>query len=127
MPRSGSTLIESILQSSNQKISSLGESSIINFSDTKTTLVEFGTQKSDLLIGIINNSLFSYTIGASPEHTSTLNFINDLSVDDLSTIRDPIGKPNYSIANMLGHILVEQSMHMGQIAYLRGIQKGLNQ
>ena len=32
LPRSGSTLIESILQSSNQKISSLGESSIINFS-----------------------------------------------------------------------------------------------
>ena len=50
---------------------------IINFSDTKTTLMEFGTQKSDLLIGIINNSLFSYTIGASPEHTSTLNFITD--------------------------------------------------
>ena len=32
LPRSGSTLIESILQSSKQKIPSIGESSIINFS-----------------------------------------------------------------------------------------------
>ena len=62
---------------------------IINFSDTRTTLLEFGSQKSDLLIGIINNSLFSYTIGASPEHTSTLNFItNNYLMSDAITLNE---------------------------------------
>jgi len=62
---------------------------IINFSDTRTSLWEFGSQKSDLLVGITNNTLFSYTIGASPEHTSTLNFITDnYLMSDVTTLNE---------------------------------------
>ena len=58
---------------------------------------------------------------------STLSYIDGISEDGLVETPHPERRPGYTVARMLGHIMVEQSMHMGQIAYLRGIQRGLNQ
>ena len=35
-------------------------------------------------------------------------------------------KLNVTIGKMFGHVIVEESQHLGQIAYLRGLQRGLN-
>ena len=58
---------------------------------------------------------------------STLAYIDGISHDGLAETPHPERRPGYTVARMLGHIMVEQSMHMGQIAYLRGIQRGLDQ
>ena len=57
---------------------------------------------------------------------STLAYINGISQDGLVETPHPERRPGYTVARMLGHIMVEQSTHMGQIAYLRGIQRGLD-
>ena len=57
---------------------------------------------------------------------NTEGFLNSLSKDDLANCPDP-KKPGYSIARMLSHLIVELSQHVGQVAYLRGIQRGINQ
>ena len=36
-------------------------------------------------------------------------------------------RPNYTIGNALSHLLVEESQHVGQIAYIRGMLRGINQ
>ena len=57
---------------------------------------------------------------------NTEGFLNSLAKKDLGNCPDP-KKPGYSIARMLSHLIVELSQHVGQIAYLRGIQRGINQ
>ena len=57
---------------------------------------------------------------------NTVHFLNSLTKEDLSNCPDP-SKPGYSIARMLSHLIVELSQHVGQIAYLRGFQRGINQ
>jgi len=57
---------------------------------------------------------------------STLRYIDGLAQDDLDSMPDIQRRPDYTIADMLGHLIVEQSQHMGQIAYLRGMQRGMN-
>lgn len=44
---------------------------------------------------------------------------------DLSQTRDGARGEPPTIAWVLGHVLVEESQHFGQIAYLRGILRGL--
>ena len=40
---------------------------------------EFGTIKSDFIVGLSENTIFSYSFGSSSEHASTINFMkNDL-------------------------------------------------
>jgi uncharacterized damage-inducible protein DinB len=58
---------------------------------------------------------------------STLDYFDGISREDLDKTPHPERRPGYTIAAMLGHIIVEQSMHTGQIAYLRGMQRGLDQ
>ena len=42
---------------------------------------EFGTIKSDFIVGLSENTIFSYSFGSSSEHASTINFMkNDLKV-----------------------------------------------
>ncbi|MEE9146815.1 MAG: DinB family protein, partial [Candidatus Tectomicrobia bacterium] len=57
----------------------------------------------------------------------TLPYLEGLSPADLDRCPEPERRPGYSIGKMFSHILVEESQHVGQVAYLRGIQRGLNQ
>ena len=54
----------------------------------------------------------------------TFEFLDGLSADDLDRRPQP---DRYSIGNMFTHIIVEEAQHTGQVAYLRGLQRGMNQ
>ncbi|MBM3945677.1 MAG: DinB family protein [SAR202 cluster bacterium] len=54
----------------------------------------------------------------------TLAYLDTLTQSVLGTVTRAPGRPGYTIADMLGHLLVHGSRHMGQIEYLRGIQRG---
>ncbi len=54
----------------------------------------------------------------------TLLFINSLTNDDLDRISDP-ERPYWTFAAILGHLIVEEAQHVGQIAYIRGILRGI--
>ena len=63
---------------------------------------------------------------AEAVRAGTIEFLDGLSPDDLNRRPDPKG-PQNSIGRMLSHVIVEESQHVGQVAYLRGIQRGLDQ
>ncbi len=55
-----------------------------------------------------------------------LALLEGLVGDDLD--RSPVGLADptvTTIGRLLSHLLVEQSQHLGQVAYLRGLQRGL--
>ena len=56
----------------------------------------------------------------------TLRYLDGLSHEDLEGIPLPERRADYTIAQMLAHVLVEESQHVGQVAYLRGMQQGIN-
>ncbi len=56
----------------------------------------------------------------------TLSYLDGLSHEDLESIPLPERRAEYTIAQMLAHVLVEESQHVGQVAYLRGMQRGIN-
>ena len=35
-------------------------------------------------------------------------------------------RPGYTVGKMFSHVIVEEAQHVGQVAYLRGMQRGLN-
>ena len=51
-------------------------------------------------------------------------FLDSLSESDLSTEPHP-RRPGYTIAEMFSHVMIEEGQHVGQVAYIRGIQRGL--
>ena len=55
----------------------------------------------------------------------TMQYLKEIAVErlDEKTIKE---RPEYSIGGVFRHIIVELSLHIGQIAYLRGLQRGLN-
>ena len=60
-------------------------------------------------------------------HASVLAMIDALEQSDLD--RDVFAEyrnESLNIGWILGHILAEESQHLGQIAYIRGIQRGFN-
>ena len=57
---------------------------------------------------------------------ATLQYLGSLADKNLNTCPDDDRLPGYTIGKMFGHIIVEESQHLGQIAYLRGLQRGLN-
>ena len=63
---------------------------------------------------------------AESVRAATLKFLDGLSERDLERCLDQ-RRPEYSIGQMLKHVIVEESQHVGQVAYIRGIQRGLNQ
>ena len=63
---------------------------------------------------------------AEAVRAGTIEFLDGLSPDDLDRRPDP-ERPQNSIGRMLSHVIVEESQHVGQVAYLRGIQRGLDQ
>ena len=54
----------------------------------------------------------------------TFEFLEGLSASDLDRHPEP---ERYSIGQMFSHIIVEEAQHTGQVAYLRGLQRGINQ
>ena len=56
----------------------------------------------------------------------TLRHLDGLTAEELARCPNEERRPGYSIGKMYSHIIVEESQHVGQIAYIRGIQRGLN-
>ena len=56
----------------------------------------------------------------------TLRYLDGLSQDELDTCPYPERRPGYTVGKMLSHVIVEESQHTGQVAYLRGLQRGLD-
>src|SRR5712691_13095209 len=56
---------------------------------------------------------------------ATLRYLDGLTPEDLERCPDPERHPGYTIGRMLIHLIVEESQHLGQVAYLRGMQRGL--
>ena len=51
-------------------------------------------------------------------------FIDSMSEDDLANLPNP-RRPEFPVGDTLKHIIVEESQHVGQIAYIRGMQRGI--
>jgi uncharacterized damage-inducible protein DinB len=62
---------------------------------------------------------------ANSVRESTLAFLNSMPPERLSEVPRPDRSPN-SIGVTLEHVSTEIAMHVGQIAYLRGMQRGLD-
>ena len=56
---------------------------------------------------------------------NTLAFLNSILPERLSEVPRPDRSPD-SIGVILEHLMTEIAMHVGQIAYLRGVQRGLD-
>ena len=56
---------------------------------------------------------------------ATYRYLDGLSADDLDSRPDP-ERPHYTVGRMFSHVIVEESQHTGQVAYLRGLQRGLS-
>ncbi len=59
---------------------------------------------------------------------STLAYLDAATVEELSAPREvPVPQWNpFSVGFSLSRILVEQNQHIGHIAYIRGMQRGIN-
>jgi len=62
---------------------------------------------------------------ANSVRESTLAFLNSISPERLSEVPRPDRSPD-SIGVTLGHVTTEIALHVGQIAYLRGVKRGLD-
>ena len=56
----------------------------------------------------------------------TNRYIDGLSQDDLESCPHPERRPGYTVAKMFSHVIVEEAQHVGQVAYLRGLQRGID-
>ena len=56
----------------------------------------------------------------------TLDYLQGVTPEELDRIPEPERRPGYTIGRMFSHLIVEESQHVGQIAYLRGMQRGMN-
>ena len=57
---------------------------------------------------------------------TTLTYLEQSTPEEIGKRRD-IGSRHYSVANALSHLLVEECQHVGQIAYIRGMLRGLDE
>ena len=56
----------------------------------------------------------------------TLEVLASLTEEDLSQTRHrERGDPPPTVAWVMGHVLIEQGQHLGQVAYIRGILRGI--
>lgn len=62
---------------------------------------------------------------ASSVRQSTLGFLKSIPPERLTEVPRPDRSPD-SIGVTLGHMSTEIALHVGQIAYLRGLQRGLD-
>jgi hypothetical protein len=64
-------------------------------------------------------------IGLEAVRRATLQYLDRLTPADFERCPDPARRPGYTIGRMFSHLIVEGSQHLGQVAYLRGLQPGL--
>jgi len=57
---------------------------------------------------------------------TTFQYLDDLTQEDINKCPQPKRRPGYTIGRMFSHIIVEESQHVGQVAYLRGLHRGIN-
>jgi uncharacterized damage-inducible protein DinB len=55
----------------------------------------------------------------------THGYLDRMTEATLAEALQPGPRHDYTIANMFSHLIVEEAQHVGQVAYLRGIQRGL--
>ena len=53
-------------------------------------------------------------------------YLDRIDAETLDHIPHPELLPGYTVGKMFSHVIVEEAQHVGQIAYLRGMQRGLN-
>ena len=53
-------------------------------------------------------------------------FTHEMEEDDLGKVLGMRGAEPMTCASVLGHLLAELAQHLGQVAYIRGIMRGLN-
>jgi len=58
--------------------------------------------------------------------TEVFQYIDGLTSENLEVRPSPERRPDETVGKVLSHLLVEEAEHVGQVAYLRGIQRGLN-
>jgi uncharacterized damage-inducible protein DinB len=56
----------------------------------------------------------------------TLAYLDGLTEEDLDACPQAEKRPGYTVGKMFSHVIVEESQHVGQVAYLRGLQRGLD-
>ena len=54
----------------------------------------------------------------------TYRFLDSISERDLAVKPHP-RRPEYSLCNMFSHLMIEEAQHVGHVAYIRGIQRGI--
>lgn len=54
----------------------------------------------------------------------TLGYLNTLTAEDLEFCPHP-RRPQYSVGEMFSHLIVEESQHVGHVAFIRGLQRGI--
>lgn len=93
---------------------------------------KFGTEARDIGYNYSLEQLASFVVPSLDDllaygkslREHTLKYLRALPVEKLDEQMSP-NRPD-TIGYMLRHIIIEFSEHIGQIAYLRGLQKGLD-
>jgi len=67
-------------------------------------------------------TLVAYSVAVRKK---TMDFLNSITDEKLSEVPRPERSPD-SIGVTVGHIVTEIALHVGQIAYLRGVQRGMD-
>ena len=57
-------------------------------------------------------------------HKRTLIFLDSITPEELLETRQP-GRVQMTVGTLFAHLITEIAMHVGQIDYLRGVQRGL--
>ena len=55
----------------------------------------------------------------------TYKYLDSISEDDLGAEPHP-RRPGFTVGEMFSHLMIEEAQHVGQVAYIRGIQRGLD-
>ncbi|MCI0439433.1 MAG: DinB family protein, partial [Chloroflexi bacterium] len=55
----------------------------------------------------------------------TNRYLDSITAETLDHVPHPERRPGYTIGKMFSHVIVEEAQHVGQVAYLRGMQRGL--
>ena len=58
--------------------------------------------------------------------SETLEYLRSMDASELERCPMPEERPGYTVGRALSHLVVEESHHMGQVGYLRGLQRGIN-
>ena len=56
----------------------------------------------------------------------TYKLLDSISESDLATHPHP-RRPEYSLCDMFSHLMIEEAQHVGHVAYIRGIQRGIEE